>query len=1334
MKNLVISFLLLLHLNGYTQTAYLIDEDVAVFYPSDFDAEKNLPSFILENEPQKYGNLPSGWNIIPQFYTEDGKSCVRISTENGTDIYGTGEVYGPLLRNGQTVTLWNRDNSHYTAYDGKRLYQSHPWVLCVRENGSSYGIIYDNTWKQEITTEQTITAKSDGPPFRVIIIERNNPAEVLKELSVLSGNMPLPPLWSMGYHQSRWSYQPDSKVKEIANGFRSRNLPCDVIWLDIDYMDNFKVFTFDRNKFPNPGELNNYLHNSGFKAIYILDPGVKVEQNYFVYEQGVQGNYYITTPSGAEYHGDAWPGACAFPDFLNPNTRNWWASLHQSFMANGIDGVWCDMNEPSVYNGDDLTIPGNNIHKAGGGVPEDIHERYHNVYGMSMAQATQQGIMNANPNKRPFVLTRSNFLGGHRYAATWTGDNDASWSHLKLSIPMSINLGLSGQLFSGPDVGGFFNNPTSELYAHWISLGVFYPFYRSHAITGSINQEPWSFGTEIENVARTALNRRYRLLPYIYSCFFDGYKNGKPIMQPVFFADLNDKNLRDEEEVFLFGDNLLIIPKWADNPSLPSGNWRSISICGENSALDKYQPDVKMRPGSIVPLGEIIQSTAQYSANYITLLVSLDENGNASGYLYDDDHDNYNYKSNGYSITNFNATSTSNNINITISKTEGNYSIDNRQYRIGIVTNHQIFYTGWSGATSYTLPKYPDIIASINSPIKNSIIPSNQTTVSVSATSDFDAITKVELFYNNSVKLAEFTNPPYEYNWTNIPNGVYDVYAEVTSSSGYKYTVPPVNIIVGTFGDGTITRQVWNNITGSEISDLTLNSKYPDNPDQTEFLNKIEAPSNIGDNYGQRIIGYIQVPVEADYTFWIAGDDKCDLYLSTDQFYANRQKIAYVEEWSYPYQYDKYPAQISAPVHLYPNRKYLIEAIHKEGGYGDNLSVAWMFNNFPRKVIQSQFLSPYQENEDLTGKYYLQNRHSNLYMEVSGASTSNGANIQQNSLQKTTNQQFEFTSLGVNIYRIIPIHSGKAVDIDGVSAANGANVHQWDYVGGTNQQFSVVPTGNGYYKLIAVHSNKLIEVSGFSTTVGGNLQQWEDVNQSSGQWKLISVGGGGILSDGTYLIQNRNSGLYLDVDANLINQDGANVQQWQLYNTVNQKFTLTNLGSNTYSIISVASGKSLDVSGASTANGANVQQWAYVQVPQQQFNIVSVDNAYYKIIATHSNKLVEVAGFSTSNGGNIQQWEDAGQHSGHWQFIAAAKAAYPQLSEEDITIYPNPVKTTLTIKGNSSETDIEIYNTLGRKVLFGKGEQLNVEALSAGIYYLKIKSNSQMVTRTFIKN
>lgn len=676
----------------FAQSSSLAESGVAVFYPADFDSIHTLPSLAIIKELPKKDSLPADWAVRPEFVQIDGKNAVRFDLDEEIDLYGTGEVTGDLRRNDTGITLWNTDNYEYAKYDGKQLYQSHPWILGVRADGSSFGIIADNSWKQDIILTDPVEIISEGPSFRMIVIEKENPQEVLKTLGDLTGTIEMPPLWALGYQQSRYSYYPDTEVKELADEFRNRKIPADVIWMDIDYMDGFRVFTFDEEGFPDPEELNNYLHDRDFKSVYMIDPGVKVDSSYFVYQEGSEGNHWVLNAEGEEYNGEVWPGMVAFPDYTIPETREWWATLYHDFMNLGIDGVWNDMNEPAVFDREDGTMPEDNIHRGGGELPADIHLRYHNVYGLLMVKASREGIMDVNPEKRPFVLSRANFLGGQRYAATWTGDNSSTWHDLKMSVPMSLNLSLSGQPFNGPDIGGFTEDATADLFGHWIALGPYYPFSRNHAAKDTRQQEPWAFGKEIEDVSRTAINRRYKLMPYLYTLFHETSQNGMPVMRPTFFADVTDVSLREEQQSFLLGKDLMVIPRWAEDLKMPAGNWQTIEFEKED---DGYQALVKLRPGAIVPTSPVIQSTEDYSTERITLLVNPDENGDASGILYDDAGNGFEYRDGDYSIHEFTTSQVSeNHWNIRIEQTEGNRQT-NRRYRIGHVKDDKVEYSRW---------------------------------------------------------------------------------------------------------------------------------------------------------------------------------------------------------------------------------------------------------------------------------------------------------------------------------------------------------------------------------------------------------------------------------------------------------------------------------------------------------------------------------------------------------------------------------------------------------------------------------------------------------------
>lgn len=673
----------------------LIGRDVCVFYPPSYDPMPHSPSFALLREPQLEGKIPKSWTLKPHFYLKEDKAIVTLPVKEGSGLYGTGENTGPLLRNGKKVLLWNTDNYKYLVDNGNRLYQSHPWVLGLNSDGTAFGVIADNTWRQEIELTDSIRFISDGPAFRVIVIQKNTPQEVIMALADLTGKMELPPLWALGFQQSRYSYVPDTRILGIADTLRMKKLPCDVIWMDIDYMDKFKVFTFDTTNIPDPNAVNEALHKRGFRSVWMIDPGVKVEPGYSVYDSGTRGAHWVLDAGLKEFIGKVWPGPCAFPDFTRPETQSWWSGLYHDFMATGIDGVWNDMNEPSVFDGHGGTMPADNVHRGGGELQPDIHLRYHNVYGMLMVKASREGIMKVNPDKRPFILSRSGYLGSSRYAATWTGDNCGLVDHMKMSIPMSLNLGLSGQPFNGPDMGGFALNTSAELYGQWIAMGTFFPFMHGHTEKNTNNKEPWAFGPEIEEVSRIALNRRYRLMPYLYTLFYEASKTGLPVMRPLFFANPADSSLRKEDQAFLLGNDLLIIPKWAVSPALPQGIWRTISIAGENSLKDKYQADVRIKGGTIVPLGKIIQSTSEYSTDSLTLVICPDLNGRAAGILYEDTGDGYGYRQGEYLLSDFTAEQQGNVVKVRIKPGEGQLRHADRVCKIILVTDKGAFESNW---------------------------------------------------------------------------------------------------------------------------------------------------------------------------------------------------------------------------------------------------------------------------------------------------------------------------------------------------------------------------------------------------------------------------------------------------------------------------------------------------------------------------------------------------------------------------------------------------------------------------------------------------------------
>lgn len=670
----------------------IVGDGIAKFVPKGFNLSQ-MPSFALKAEPQEKGMLPSNWQLYPIVEKKKGHASAYLDVPQGTSLYGGGEVTGPLLRNGQSIKLWNTDSGAYSVDNGKRLYQSHPWVMGVRPDGTSFGILFDTPYKAELTTtDERINFETEGELFRIFVIDRESPQAVIKGLAELIGTMPMVPRWALGYQQCRFSYTPASRVIEVADTFRIKRIPCDVMWMDIDYMDGYRIFTFNPQTFPDPAALNRDLHIRGFHSAWMIDPGAKVDSTYFVYKSGTANDVWVKTAQGKEFHGDAWPGACAFPDFTQPKTVRWWADLYKDFLDKGVDGVWNDVNEPQISNTPTGTMPEDNKHLGGDKIPAGPHLKYHNVYGYLMVKASREGIMKARPQNRPFILTRSNFLGGQRFAATWTGDN-ASWeSHMTMSVPMILTLGLSGQSFSGADVGGFLFNPDADLFGRWMALGAFYPFSRGHACAGTINKEPWAFGQKVEDVSRMALERRYVLLPYYYTLLHEASETGMPIMRPVFFADPKDTLLRAEEQAFLIGENLLVVPEWAKNPALPKGIWRNLSLIPGDDK-DSYQAKLKIRGGAIIPTGKIIQNTNEKSLDPLTLLVCLDEKGEAHGTLYWDEGDNWSFKDGNYSFQHFTAIRTADNkVQVKITQKKGKYITENNDMAIvKIITDKGIY-------------------------------------------------------------------------------------------------------------------------------------------------------------------------------------------------------------------------------------------------------------------------------------------------------------------------------------------------------------------------------------------------------------------------------------------------------------------------------------------------------------------------------------------------------------------------------------------------------------------------------------------------------------------
>ncbi len=503
---------------------------------------------------------------------------VRKMLRPGEHIYGLGEKTGWLDKRGRRYQMRNSDVwLEHPAGIGNAtdpLYASFP-VFVAHSAKGTYGIFVDNPEFVEFdfTAENWYEFSAPADVLNYYVLPGSTLPDVLRQYTGLTGRMPLPALWTLGYHQCRWSYASEAEVRRITTELRQRSIPADGIWFDIDYMDGYRVFTWDKTRFPQPKQLAADLSADGFHPITIVDPGVKVDEGYKIYAEGRAGDHFIKGANGEEYNGKVWPGRSAFPDFHRAETRAWWAGRVRGWLADfGLSGLWNDMNEPAST---DLTGPILNARHDGGKLP---HASARNTYALQMARATYDGMLQHDPDSRPFILTRAAFSGAQTVAALWCGDNHSHWEHLAASLPMLMNLGLSGMPFVGVDIGGFGGDSTGELLARWTQAGAFYPFCRNHAAIGTRAQEPWAFGPEVEAICRKYLNLRYQLLPYLYNLFYQASQTGAPIMRPLVWHYPKDPVTFNLNDQFMLGPDLLIAPILAPGLTaravyLPKGRW-----------------------------------------------------------------------------------------------------------------------------------------------------------------------------------------------------------------------------------------------------------------------------------------------------------------------------------------------------------------------------------------------------------------------------------------------------------------------------------------------------------------------------------------------------------------------------------------------------------------------------------------------------------------------------------------------------------------------------------------------------------------------------------------
>ncbi|WP_231572053.1 glycoside hydrolase family 31 protein [Pontibacillus halophilus] len=650
----------------------------------------------IKTEPFGIKFLDSDGNVINEDYMKNGsgydedRPYVYKKTNKDEAFYGFGEQAGlNLNQRGESLGMFNTDAYAYQT-DTKYLYTSVPFFMGLKDE-KAYGILFDNAnrsyYEMASESDDYYYFYADGGQLTYYYMYGPEIQDVLDRYTELTGKMELPPKWSLGLHQSKWGYTAD-EIENVASTYREKNIPLDTMHFDIDYMVDYKVFTWADDY--GSEDLHNKLDDMNFHKITINDPAIKKEEGYEFYEEGVENDYYAKNPDGSNFVGEVWPGDSVFPDFSREEVREWWANEHDVLFDKGIDGVWNDMNEPAVFDGPYHTMPLDV--EFGEGEDTMSHEAYHNLYGHDEAEATYNAFKKYKPEERPFVLTRDAYAGTQRYAALWTGDNVSQWDHLQMSLPMNANVGLSGQPFVGNDIGGFADRPDKEMYARWIEVGAFLPFSRIHYDNDAKaevkqGQEPWAFGQEVEEISKKYIEMRYKLMPYLYNTFKDASETGSPVQQPLVYQFQKDENTYDIADQFMFGESMMLAPVVKEGQTkrdvyLPEGeNWvdywtgkeyeggQTIQVTAELDELPIF-----MKKDSMVPTREVQQYTDEKPLENLVLDTYLDEEATYS--FYEDDGESYEYENGAFNITDFKVERKGKKITFQQEKVETGYNSD----------------------------------------------------------------------------------------------------------------------------------------------------------------------------------------------------------------------------------------------------------------------------------------------------------------------------------------------------------------------------------------------------------------------------------------------------------------------------------------------------------------------------------------------------------------------------------------------------------------------------------------------------------------------------------
>jgi alpha-glucosidase len=617
----------------------------------------------IRKDPLRFSFLDHLGNVLNEDDGSFGTSWMgnEVTTykrlQKGERFVGLGEKTGNLDRRGTAYTNWNTDKFAYSS-DQDPLYMSIPFYIGIH-SGIQYGIFFDNTFKSKFnfgaSNDRFSFFSADDGEMNYYFIYGEDVAAVISNYTHLTGRIEMPPLWSLGTQQCRYSYYPDTEVLTTARTYREKNIPADVIYLDIHYMNAYKVFTFHPERFPHPEEMVTALYDMGFHTAVILDPGIKVEKGYEPYDEGIKNQYFAKYPDGENYAGEVWPGWSHFPDYTKEVVRHWWGEWIKFYTEMGIDALWNDMNEPAAWG---QSLPDLiEFHYEG---EQATHKQVRNIYGMQMARSTYEGAKKQLKGNRPFILNRAGYSGVQRYAATWTGDNVADSEHMICGAGLVNSLGLSGVPFTGFDVGGFAGEASADLFVKWTVLGAFSPLFRFHSMINSKDAEPWAFGEEAEEISRNYISLRYRLMPYIYAAFYESSQTGMPISRSLVIGYAGDEKVYESryQNQYLFGGAFMIPPIAAGlefiKVYLPGPDtWYNLHT-GEKVSTGEYIAEVRkerypifVKGSSIVPMQSLVQNLGEEPHTTIEIHVY---NGNDKNTfeLYEDDGVSYDYEGGEY--------------------------------------------------------------------------------------------------------------------------------------------------------------------------------------------------------------------------------------------------------------------------------------------------------------------------------------------------------------------------------------------------------------------------------------------------------------------------------------------------------------------------------------------------------------------------------------------------------------------------------------------------------------------------------------------------------------